>query len=145
MHTLAEGKSRDYWTGRAVEPPAGLGMTHRELVNLLEKEKDAHRSCQQSLNEALSTMKDMQSNNNRQQLLGADSVGSGRLQPQDWQELRGLRAQTLDQADQIQVRYLRLSFTHSLILCCLSYDLSYYSYYSTEYFICIIYSTDVTG
>jgi septal ring factor EnvC (AmiA/AmiB activator) len=110
QQSLAEGKSRDYWTGRSLAPETGMGSTHRELVDLLEQtrkqlesERQAHQSSRNELNNAYSTIEERKT---KHRLLGADSVGSGRFQPQDWKELRGLREQTLDQAEQIKVTHI---------------------------------------
>lgn len=111
---LSEGRSRDYWTGRSVQPPAGLGATHRELNELLEQtrklldgEKQAHVRTRHELNNAYTTVEEL----NNKLRLGAsvDSVGAagGRFQPHEWRELKGLREQTLDQSEQIKVsRYI---------------------------------------
>jgi hypothetical protein len=103
----SEGRSRDYWTGRQVQPPAGLGATHRELNELLEQtrklldaEKHAHVRTRHELNTAYSKVEEL---NIKLRTAGPDGAGS-RFQPQDWRELKGLREQTLDQSEQIKVR-----------------------------------------
>lgn len=108
LGALAEGKSRDYWTGRSVSMAPGTGNTHRELVdmleqtrNLLESEKQAHFNSRNELQNAYSKIEEL--NRGR----GTDGGGSGnsRLQPQEWKELRGLREQAIDQAEEIKVKY----------------------------------------
>jgi hypothetical protein len=108
----SEGRSRDYWTGRQVQPLAGLGATHRELNELLEQtrklldaEKQAHVRTRHELNNAYSKVEEL---NIKLRTAGPDGAGS-RFQPQDWRELKGLREQTLDQSEQIKVRsFIRL-------------------------------------
>lgn len=96
----SEGRSRDFWTGRAA---ATVGPTHRELNDLLEQtrkaleaEKKAHLRTRDELNHAYSALEE-------QRLQAAQGGGAARLEPQSWRELRALREQTLDQAEQLKV------------------------------------------
>lgn len=108
QQALSEGRSRDYWTGRSLQPSTtGLGATHRELNELLEQtrkllelEKQAHHRTRNELNSAYSTVEEL---NGKLRAGGADAVHSGRFQPHEWRELKGLREQTLDQSEHIKV------------------------------------------